>query len=316
MDRCFSLRNKRVWVAGHRGMVGSAVMRRLQREECEILTSSIDLRNQAEVEEWLAQARPDAVILAAARVGGIAANSAYPADFLYDNLMIEANVIHGAYRTGVNKLLFLGSSCIYPRDAAQPIAEDALLTGALEPTNEWYAIAKIAGIKLCQAYRRQHGCNFIAAMPCNLYGPGDLYDAERSHVIPALIMKMHQAKIRGEKRVAVWGTGAPLREFLYVDDLADALVFLLREYEGEAPVNVGSGQEVTIAAVARAVAAITGYRGEIVFDAQRPDGAPRKLMDCGRINALGWQAATGLEEGLHKAYEWYLQNIRVRDAAA
>ncbi len=315
MNKSFALRNKKVWVAGHRGMVGGAVARRLANEECGILTTSIDLRDQAEVDAWLAQAQPDAVILAAARVGGIAVNSACPADFIYDNLMIEANVIHGAYKCGVDKLLFLGSSCIYPRDAAQPMAEEALLTGALEPTNEWYALAKIAGIKLCQAYRRQHGCDFIAAMPCNLYGPGDTYDAEKSHVIPALLMKMHEAKARRLSHVELWGTGAPLREFMYADDLADALAFLLRNYSGEQHVNVGSGEEISIAALAKEVARVTGYNGDIVFNPARPDGAPRKIMDSGRIHALGWRAKTGLHEGLEKAYEWYARNIRVSHAA-
>jgi len=315
MNQSFSLQNKRIWVAGHRGMVGSAVVRRLAGEKCEVLTTSLDLRKQADVDEWLNQNKPDAVILAAARVGGIAANSAYPADFLYDNLMIEANVIHGAYRAGVNKLLFLGSSCIYPRDAAQPIVEEALLTGALEGTNEWYALAKIAGIKLCQAYRRQHGCDFIAAMPCNLYGPGDTYDAEKSHVIPALLMKMHAVAVNRESSVEIWGTGTPLREFLYVDDLADALIFMLTRYSADSHINIGSGAEISIANLAREIAAVTGYGGAITFNPARPDGAPRKVMDCSRIIAMGWKPQTRLTEGLRQAYAWYLQTLRAADAA-
>lgn len=314
MTASFSLRNKRIFVAGHNGMVGAATVRRLQSEGCEVLTvekSECDLRLPSDVEGWMETHRPDAVVLAAARVGGIKANKDFPADFLYDNLMIEANVIHAAYKTRVQKLLFLGSSCIYPKNAPQPITEDALLTGALEETNEAYAIAKIAGIKLCQSYRRQHGCDFISAMPCNLYGVGDTYDAQRSHVIPALIMKLRAAK----KSVTLWGTGTPLREFLYVDDLADALVFLLKNYSGESPLNVGSGVETSIAALAREIAAVIGYDGEIKFDPSMPDGTPRKLMDSGRINALGWRARTGLHDGLQNAYADYLKKVDRRDAA-
>lgn len=306
MTKCFSLQNKKIWIAGHRGMVGSAVVRRLQNENCQILISDFDLRRQIDVDSWLAEHRPDAIVLAAARVGGIAANDTFPADFLYDNLMIESNVIHSAYQANVQKLLFLGSSCIYPKFAPQPIREDALLTGALEPTNEWYALAKIAGIKLCQAYRRQHGCDFIAAMPCNLYGPGDTYDAQKSHVIPALIMKMHDAKIRRSDSVTIWGSGTPLREFLYVDDLADALVFLLEHYSGESHINVGSGAEISIADLAQVVAKIVGYKGRLVFDPDKPDGTPRKLMDSGKLSALGWLPQTSLQDGLQKAYDGYL----------
>ena len=308
MEKCYSLRNKRVWVAGHRGMVGAATIRRLQHEGCMILTSDIDLRSQAATQDWLMLHKPDVVVVAAARVGGIGANGAYPADFIYDNLMIEANVIHGAFQAGVERLLFLGSSCIYPRAASQPINEEALLSGALEPTNEWYAVAKIAGVKLCQAYRRQHGCDFISAMPCNLYGPGDTFDAEKSHVIPALMLKMAVARVVNAPSVTLWGTGAPLREFLYVEDLADALVFLLQHYTGEAPVNVGSGEEVSIATLATQIAAVTGYAGEIVFDASMPDGTPRKVLDSGKLGAMGWTPHTSLRDGLEKAYEWYLTN--------
>lgn len=314
MTASFALRNKRVFVAGHNGMVGAATVRRLQSEDCDILTipkTELDLRRQADVECWMAAQKPDAVVLAAARVGGIKANRDFPADFLYDNLMIEANIIHAAYKTGVEKLLFPGSSCIYPKHAAQPIAEGALLTGALEPTNDAYAVAKIAGIKLCQSYRRQYGCDFIAAMPCNLYGPGDTYDAGCSHVIPALMMKMHGA----EGDVTLWGTGAPLREFLYVDDLADALVFLLKNYSDESHINVGSGAEISIAGLSREIAAVTGFKGDIRFDPSMPDGTPRKLMDSGRINALGWRPRTPLREGLQKAYADYLKKVDRCDAA-
>ncbi len=304
----FALPGKKIWVAGHNGMVGAACVRRLAREGCNVLTvprAALDLRRQSEVEAWLFDNKPDAVILAAARVGGIGANSAQPADFIYDNLAIETNVIHGAHRVGVKKLLFLGSSCIYPKHAAQPIAEEALLSAALEPTNEWYAVAKIAGIKLCQAYRRQHGCDFISAMPCNLYGPGDTYDAQNSHVIPALMMKMNAARETGAKTVTLWGTGAPLREFMYVDDLADALVFLLQSYSDELHVNTGSGAEISIANLARLIADVTGYRGGISFDASKPDGTPRKLMDSSRLNGMGWRASTKLEDGLKQAWKSY-----------
>ncbi|MFN4088262.1 MAG: GDP-L-fucose synthase family protein, partial [Alphaproteobacteria bacterium] len=289
----YDLRGKRVWVAGHRGMVGSALLRRLATTGCTLLVADrerVDLRRQAETEDWIAAHRPQAVFLAAARVGGILANDGRPADFLYDNLAIETNVIHAAWRTGVEKLLFLGSSCIYPREAAQPIAEEALLTGPLEPTNQWYAIAKIAGLKLCQAYRRQHGARFISAMPTNLYGPGDTYDLAASHVVPALIAKMHAARLRGTGSVEIWGSGRPRREFLYVDDLADALVHLMERHEGEAPVNVGTGEDLTIRDLAAAVAATVGFAGSFAFDAAKPDGTPRKRLDVGRQRALGGAA--------------------------
>jgi len=275
----------------------------------------LDLRDQAAVREWIHENKPDVIVLAAAKVGGIKANSNYPGEFLYDNLMIQSNVIHAAYEAGVEKLLFLGSSCIYPREAVQPISEEALLTGPLEPTNESYAIAKIAGIKLCQSYRRQYGCDFIAAMPSNLYGPGDKFDLEDSHVIPALIRKAHEARMKGNKTLSVWGSGKPLREFLYIDDLAEALVFLLKNYSGKKPVNIGAGQEISIAALARKVADTTGFKGEIVFDPSKPDGTPRKLMDSSNISQAGWAPETDFESGLRKTYEWYLKTRGVSLAA-
>jgi GDP-L-fucose synthase len=308
----FDLAGRRVWVAGHRGMVGSAVVRRLGSEDCETLSvdrAGLDLTRQAEVEDWIAGASPDLVILAAATVGGILANDTRPAEFLYDNLAIETNIIHASYRAGVGKLLFLGSSCIYPREAPQPMAEDALLTGPLEPTNEWYAIAKIAGIKLCQAYRRQYGADFISAMPTNLYGPGDNFDLESSHVVPALIRKAHEARESGAKSFPVWGSGRPRREFLYVDDAADALVHLARNYSGEGHINIGSGTDVTIAELARTVAGVVGFEGDLVFDDAKPDGAPRKLLDVSRLTDLGWRAGIGLHEGLGRAYDWYCDNV-------
>jgi GDP-L-fucose synthase len=306
----FSLTGKRVWVAGHRGMAGSAVARRLAEENCQILTvtrSEVDLRRQDQVEAWMAKNRPQVVVLAAAKVGGILANSMYPAEFLYDNLAIETNIIHSAYLTGVEKLLFLGSSCIYPKLCPQPMAEDALLSGPLEPTNEWYSIAKIAGIKLCQAYRRQYGCDFISAMPTNLFGPGDNFNIEAGHVVAGLIMKAHQAKLAGADKVELWGTGEPLREFLYADDLADALVFLLKSYSDEPHINVGSGIEHTILELARTVADVVGFKGGFSFDLSKPDGAPRKLMDSTRLLAMGWRPRTSLRDGLAAAYEWFLK---------
>ena len=304
----FDLAGRRVFVAGHRGMVGGALVRRLDREPVEVLTadrSDMDLRRQTQVEQWMAANKPDLVFLAAARVGGIQANDRHPAEFLYDNLMIEANVIHAAYETGVAKLVLLGSTCIYPRHAPQPIAEEALLTGPLEPTNEWYAIAKIAGIKLCQAYRRQHGCDFIAAQPTNLYGPGDNFDLETSHVLPALMRKAHEASLSDAPSMTVWGTGAPKREFLHVDDCADALVFLAERYSGEVQINIGTGEEVTIAALAQAVADIVGYRGALAFDATKPDGTPRKLADTTRLRAMAWKPNIKLRDGIAATYDWY-----------
>ena len=311
----FPLEGKRVFVAGHRGMVGKALLRRLAREPVEIVTSGreeLDLTRQAEVEAWFARNRPQIVILAAAKVGGILANATYPVDFLEQNLLIEVNTIRAAFLCGVEKLLFLGSSCIYPKHAPQPIPEEALLTGPLEPTNEWYAIAKIAGLELCRAYRRQHGADFIAAMPTNLYGPGDNWDLASSHVAAALIRKAHEAKERGERVLEVWGTGTPLREFLFVDDLADACVFLLRRYSDEIALNVGSGQEVTIAELARLVCAVVGFEGELRFDPTKPDGTPRKRLDTRRLEALGWRATTPLREGLARAYAAFLAESRDR----
>jgi len=311
----FALRGRRVFVAGHRGMVGSACVRRLEREGSILLTAgreALDLTRQAAVEAWMEQARPEVVVVAAAKVGGILANASYPADFLHENLMIEANLIHAAHRVGVAKLLFLGSSCIYPREAPQPIPEDALLTGPLEPTNEWYAIAKIAGIKLCQAYRRQHGCDFISAMPCNLYGPNDYFHPERSHVIPALIRRFHEAARRGDAEVVCWGTGRPRREFLHVDDLADACVFLLRRYSDEAHVNVGTGSDISIADLAATVARVTGFSGRIAWDTAKPDGTMLKRMDTSRLAAMGWTPRIGFEQGLAETYRWFLAQETVR----
>lgn len=305
----WTLSGKRVFVAGHRGMVGAAIVRRLQRENCaEILTASrsdLDLMRQKEVEDWMRAQKPDAVFIAAAKVGGILANDQHPADFLYDNLMIEANVIHASFDAGVEKLLFLGSSCIYPRMAPQPITEDSLLTGPLEPTNEWYAIAKIAGIKLCQAYRKQHGADFISAMPTNLYGPGDNYDLKSSHVLPALIRKAYEAKARGDDSIEVWGSGEPRREFLHVDDCADALVFLMQNYSDAEPVNVGSGEDVTIRELAELVSSLAGLKGGLRFDRSKPDGTPRKLMSDEKLRALGWRPKISLQDGVKKVFDAY-----------
>jgi GDP-L-fucose synthase len=304
----YSLAGKRIWVAGHRGMVGAAVVRQLQDENCTVLTvgrDRVDLRDAAAVKNWLAAEKPQAVVLAAAKVGGIVANDSWPADFLYDNLAIENAVIHGAFETGVEKLLFLGSSCIYPKFAPQPITEDALLTGPLEPTNEWYAIAKIAGIKLCQAYRRQHGRDFISAMPTNLYGPGDNFDLTSSHVIPALMRKAHEAKLGGAKSMTIWGTGTPRREFLHVDDCASALVFLLKNYSGDSHVNVGSGTDVTIEELARLVMRAVGFEGRLEHDASKPDGTPRKLMSNEKLAGMGWKPRIPLEQGLASTYAWF-----------
>ena len=298
-----------IFVAGHRGLVGSAIVRRLQAAGHHRFVfrdrSPLDLTRQADVEAFFATERPEYVFLAAARVGGIQANSGYPADFLLDNLKIQTNVIESAWRCGVRKLLFLGSSCIYPRLAPQPMPEDCLLSGPLEPTNQWYAIAKIAGVKLCQALRRQHGFNAIALMPTNLYGPGDDFDLAGSHVLPALIRKFHEARESGAAEAVVWGTGTPRREFLHVDDLADACLFLMNGYDGEELINVGWGEDVTIAQLAAIVAEVVGFTGQLVFDTTKPDGTPRKLLDTSRLTALGWKPRIGLREGIASTYRWY-----------
>jgi GDP-L-fucose synthase len=307
----FNLTGKRVYIAGHRGMVGQAIVRRLWQENVEVLTGDrrlLDLTRQESVERWLGTEKPDVVINAAAKVGGIAFNSAYPATFLYDNLAIAGNMIHAAYEAGVSKLLFLGSSCIYPRLALQPIREEMLLTGPLEPTNQWYAIAKIAGLKLVEAYRRQYGADFITLMPTNLYGVGDNYHPEHSHVPAALIRRFHEAKVSGASTVTVWGTGTPRREFMCVDDLADACVFVLKHYSGDDFLNVGTGTDISIAEFARLVAEITDFKGQIVFDSSRPDGAPRKLLDVSKLSQLGWRAKIALRDGLAAAYADFLED--------
>ena len=302
----------RIYIAGHRGMVGSAIVRRLQAEGYTTIitrtSSELDLRNQAAVAEFFAQERPDYVFLAAAKVGGILANNTYRAEFLYDNLMIESNIIHSAYQTGVTKLLFLGSSCIYPKLAPQPLKEEYLLSGFLEPTNEPYAIAKIAGIKLCESYRSQYDCNFISAMPTNLYGPNDNYDLQGSHVLPALIRKFHEAKVNNQPTVEIWGTGSPMREFLHADDLADACVFLMNNYNGEQFVNIGTGEDVTIREAAELIKDIVDFQGELRWNTDKPDGTPRKLMDVSRIHKLGWKHKTDLKQGLELTYQDFLAN--------
>ena len=305
----FELSGKRVFVAGHNGMVGSAIVRRLAREDVDVLTadrSKVDLRRQGDVEAFFDAARPQVVVLAAAKVGGIEANNNLPGEFLYDNIMIEAAIIEASRRSGVEKLLFLGSTCVYPKFAPQPMPEDALLTGPLEPTNEWYAVAKIAGIKLCQAYRRQYGSDFISVMPTNLYGIGDNYDPKSSHVPAALMRRMHEARLAGAAEVAVWGTGTPRRQVLFSDDLADACVFLLRNYSDEAPINVGIGADMSIAEFAEIIADVTGFAGQIVYDRTKPDGTPRKLVDTSKLDALGWRASTSLRDGLQVAYNDFL----------
>lgn len=305
----YGLEGKTVYVAGHRGMVGSALLRRLAKERCSIVTAAraeLDLTNQAQVNAFFHKVRPQAVFMAAATVGGILANDSYPADFLYNNLMIEANITRAAFETRVEKMVFLGSSCIYPKLASQPIAESSLLTGPLEPTNEWYAIAKIAGIKLAQAYRRQHGCNYVAAMPTNLYGPGDNWDLASSHVIPALIRKAHEAKVSGAREFVIWGTGRPRREFMHVDDCADALVLIMKRYESAEQINVGYGDDLEIRELARLVAEAVGLEADIVFDTSKPDGTPRKLMDSSKLRALGWTPSIPLREGLARAYQAFL----------
>ncbi len=310
-SRLFSLEGKKVLIAGHRGMVGSALVRRLASERCEIQTlgrHDADLRRQTETEAVMARFKPHAVFVASGLVGGILANSTRPAEFIYDNLMIAVNIIEAARQTGVQKLLFLGSSCIYPRMAKQPIAENELLGGPLEPTNQWYAVAKIAGLKLCAANRRQYGCDFISVQPTNLYGPGDNYDLLGSHVIPALIAKTHAAKVAGNRQITIWGTGTPRREFLHVNDLADALVYLMECYSDEEHINVGWGEDISIAEVASVIAKVIGFNGDVVFDTSKPDGPPRKLLETAKLNAMGWKPKIGLNEGLADAYRWYLEN--------
>lgn len=315
----FPLARKRVWVAGHNGMVGAALVRRLAGEGCTVLTAdraTLDLRRQTDTEQWVAAERPDAIFLAAAVVGGIHANATYPGRFLYDNLAIATNVMEAARRSGVKKLVFLGSSCIYPKAAPQPIREESLLTSELEPTNEWYAIAKIAGLKMAEAYRKQYGCDFVSVQPTNLYGPGDNFHLENSHVPAALLRRFHEAKESGDPAVVVWGTGRPRREFLYVDDLADACVFIMQHYTGELPLNIGTGEDVTIAEFAELIRQAVGYGGRIAYDTTRPDGTPRKLLDVSRLAALGWRAPTSLAEGLRRYYEAFLLEAgRLRQVA-
>lgn len=308
----FKLHGKRIWVAGHNGMVGKAVLRALKKKHCEILTSdrhSLDLTIQKDVNNWVVNKKPNVVIICAAKVGGILANKIYPAEFLYQNLMIETNIINAAYKNDVDKLLFLGSSCIYPKHAEQPIKETALLTGPLEETNEWYAMAKIAGIKLCQSYRKQYGADFISAMPTNLYGPYDNFDLQSSHVLPALLHKTHEAKLNNENEIKVWGTGEPLREFMHVDDCAEGILFLLENYSELSHVNIGTGEEISIRDLTEMIKSTLGFNGITEFDTSKPDGTPRKLLDTKLIKDLGWSSKISLHEGLSKTYDWYVKNI-------
>lgn len=318
MSYKFDLSGKKIWVAGHRGMVGSAILRQLEKEkDVTLLTiphKDLDLRDQAGVNAWVKENKPDVVFLAAAKVGGIMANSTYPADFIYDNLAITTNIIHAAWMNGVQKLVNIGSSCIYPKFAPQPIKEDSLLTGPLEPTNEWYALAKIAGIKMCQAYRAQYGADFIALQPCNLYGVGDTYHGENSHVIPAMILKFQAAKDTKAPFLELWGSGTPLREFLFVDDMAEAAVFLCKTYSDPVPMNVGFGTDLSIHDLAHKVAAVVGYTGEIRFNPEKPDGTPKKLLDVSRLTAAGWTAKTSLDEGLKIAYQDYLSRYGTEES--
>ncbi|MQW86353.1 GDP-L-fucose synthase [Sinorhizobium saheli] len=308
----YSLSGKRVWVAGHRGMVGSAITRSLATEDCEIIVADrqkLDLTRQEDVQQFLLKEKPHAVVMAAAKVGGILANDTMPADFIYQNLVMEANVIEASFRNGVEKLLFLGSSCIYPKYASQPIREEALLTGSLESTNEWYAIAKIAGVKLCQAYRKQYRADFISVMPTNLYGPHDNFDLVTSHVVPALIRKAHDAKIRNFDRLRIWGSGTPRREFLYSEDCADAAVFLLKHYSEAEHINIGFGSDITIIELARLVCDVVGFKGDIELDTSKPDGTPRKLLSSEKLLSMGWRPKTSIEVGLARSYEWFISNV-------
>ena len=306
---------RRIWVAGHKGMVGSAIVRQLKETGDEVLTvdrSIVDLRHQLPIELWLKQNRPDIIIFAAAKVGGILANDSYPADFIYDNLAIETNIIHSAHLADVDRLVFLGSSCIYPKFASQPIKEEALLTGSLEPTNEWYAIAKIAGIKMCQAYRKQYGRRYISLMPCNLYGPNDNYDLNTSHVLPALIRKFHEAKVNNSPDVVVWGSGAPLREFMHVDDMARGVLFCMDHFDGYEHINCGAGDEVSIKDLAKTIKDVVKYEGNLTFDRSKPDGTPRKLMDSSRLRSLGWSPQITLKDGILDAYTWFESKLQIR----
>ncbi len=312
LETPFQMENTKVWIAGHRGLVGGAIAKRLSRENCTIVTidrDELDLRDQEGVKKWLEKEKPSIIILAAAKVGGIIANSTQPADFLYDNLVIETNIIKAAHEIEVKKLLFLGSSCIYPRDAKQPMVEEELLTGPLEKTNESYAIAKIAGLKMCEAFRTQYGCDFISAQPTNLYGEGDKFDPEMGHVIPALMVKAHTGKLNNYTKLNVWASGTPKREFLYIHDLADALVHLLKNYSGKSHINIGTGEEFSIKQLAEKLCDVVGFKGELVFDTTKPDGSPRKLVNNSRLAELGWKSKTSLDEGLAKTYKWYLDNV-------
>jgi GDP-L-fucose synthase len=312
VDPLFSLRGRRVWVAGHRGLVGKALVRRLEREGCELQTvdrAAVDLRRQQPTEDWVAGRRPEVIFLAAAKVGGIAANQRSPGDFLYDNLAIQTNVLEAARRAGVAKVISLGSSCVYPRLAQQPMAEQELLTGPLEPTNQWYAVAKIAGLRLGQALRQQHGLDVITVLPTNLYGPGDHFELESSHVVPAMIRKVHEAKLAGAAETPLWGTGSPRREFLHVDDCADGLIFLAQRYSSDEHINLGVGSDVSIRELAELVARAVGYEGRFVYDTSRPDGPPRKLLDVSRLTALGWRPKIELEAGLRETYRWFVEHV-------
>ena len=312
LETPFQMENTKVWIAGHRGLVGGAIAKRLSRENCTIVTidrDELDLRDQVGVKKWLEKEKPSIIILAAAKVGGIVANSTQPADFLYDNLVIETNIIKAAHEIEVKKLLFLGSSCIYPRDAKQPMVEEELLTGPIEKTNESYAIAKIAGLKMCEAFRTQYGCDFISAQPTNLYGEGDKFDPEMGHVIPALMVNAHKGKLNNSPKLNVWGSGTPKREFLYIHDLADALVHLLKNYSGKSHINIGTGEEFSIKQLAEKIRDVVGFQGELVFHTTKPDGSPRKLVNNSRLAELGWKSKTCLDEGLTKTYKWYLDNM-------